>query len=304
MLRISCLFFALKIALSAVVSTVPMFFAIQIVQMFGWGIMSSGIVYYVNEIVGDHDKAQGQADRIDTVLGRLDRHRFREAVMLNYKLVDISDRKAHFDYFMSVDKPHAEVTADVDVSRVVSFCDEKGYPFFLTCLHIFARAAESVPELRRRIHVLAGEAGSDESYLYEIREYEKTPTSHTEQSGKNTYCYCTIHHDKPFENYIEEAKTAQITARNNDSIEEDDDVEGYLFASCLPWIHYRSLSNPTNGVTDSNPRITWGKYEEDHKGRLMMPVTLAVHHGLVDGIHIADFFNHIPEIISEVIGEK
>lgn len=61
MLRVACIFFTLKIALSIVVPNVALFYAIQVVQMFGWGIMSIGIVYYVNELVGNYDKAQGQA---------------------------------------------------------------------------------------------------------------------------------------------------------------------------------------------------------------------------------------------------
>lgn len=221
--------------------------------------------------------------------------------MLKYSIVDISERKSHFDYFMSLSNPHAEITVDVDMSKVVRFCAKNGYPFFLTCLHIFAKAAGNVPELRRRIHILSNDEGDNNISRYEVREYETAPTSHTESSSENTYCYCTIHHDMPFSEYITKAKIAQMNARNKNSIEEDNDSEGYLFASCLPWFHYKALSNPTNGAIDTNPRISWGKYDEDYKGRLMMPVTLTVHHALVDGIHIAKFYDNIQKTISEMI---
>lgn len=61
MLRVSGIFFVLKIFLSFVVPNMFSFYLIQGTQMFGWGIMSIGIVYYVNDIVGEHDKARGQA---------------------------------------------------------------------------------------------------------------------------------------------------------------------------------------------------------------------------------------------------
>lgn len=61
MMKVSCLFFVLKIFASFLVTNVLMFYIIQATQMFGWGIMSMGIVYYVNDLVGEHDKAQGQA---------------------------------------------------------------------------------------------------------------------------------------------------------------------------------------------------------------------------------------------------
>lgn len=61
MLRVSCIFFTLKIFLSLLVPNILTFYLIQATQMFGWGIMSIGIVYYVNAKVGEFDKARGQA---------------------------------------------------------------------------------------------------------------------------------------------------------------------------------------------------------------------------------------------------
>ena len=61
-----------------------------------------------------------------------------------------------------------------------------------------------------------------------------------------------------------------------------------LFITCLPWIHYTALVQPTGD--DSNPRISWGKYECDARGRQMLPVTLLAHHGLVDGVNLGQFY--------------
>lgn len=76
LLKISCLFFTAKIFLSYLVKGVMAFFLIQGLQMFGWGILWIGIVYYVNDLAGDRDKAQGQAYAgmsftIASVLGNL-----------------------------------------------------------------------------------------------------------------------------------------------------------------------------------------------------------------------------------------
>lgn len=61
LIRVSGIFFVLKIFLSFLVPNIFTFYIIQATQMFGWGIMSMGIVYYVNNMVGEHDKAKGQA---------------------------------------------------------------------------------------------------------------------------------------------------------------------------------------------------------------------------------------------------
>lgn len=61
MLKVSCFFFVIKTFASLLVPDVFSFYLIQVTQMFGWGILSMGIVYYVNDLVSEHDKAQGQA---------------------------------------------------------------------------------------------------------------------------------------------------------------------------------------------------------------------------------------------------
>lgn len=61
MLAISCVFFVLKTFLSYLVTNMFAFYLIQVTQMYGWGILYMGMVYYANDLVGEHDKARGQA---------------------------------------------------------------------------------------------------------------------------------------------------------------------------------------------------------------------------------------------------
>lgn len=61
LVKISGVFFILKIFLSYAVATVGGFYAVQLIQIYGWGLLSIGIVYYVDGIVAEEDKAQGQA---------------------------------------------------------------------------------------------------------------------------------------------------------------------------------------------------------------------------------------------------
>ena len=89
------------------------------------------------------------------------------------------------------------------------------------------------------------------------------------------------------------AAAQREAARAGASIKEEDDVESLFFISTVPWLHYRSFYQPNYGTEASNPAITWGKFEPDHRGRLMMPVTLLCHHSLVDGIQFAAFYENL-----------
>ena len=60
-IKVSGVFFTLKIFFSFLVPNVITFYLIQALQMFGWGFMAIGVVVYVNALVGNDDKAQGQA---------------------------------------------------------------------------------------------------------------------------------------------------------------------------------------------------------------------------------------------------
>ena len=233
--------------------------------------------------------------------------------MISYRVIDQETypRKAHLAYFMGMERPQFNITADVDVTELRRFCKEKGCSFFLSFLHIVALSADSVPQLRQRIHRFNREeiplrGAADENAVvqpggFEIREYEECPTSHTETAGNGTYCYCALRHHMPWEEYLLTAEELQRKAREKGSLEEDAEIEAFYFPTCVPWIHYRDVVHPMTDRFDSNPRFSWGKYEEDFRGRLMMPLTAAVHHGLVDGLHIAGFYRLVEENAAKLI---
>lgn len=204
--------------------------------------------------------------------------------------LDTYPRRNHFNHFCAMAYPYTGVTVDVDVTDLLALCREKGDSFYLMVLHAVALAADDVPEFRRRI-----DHGG-------IVEYDECPTSHIELKPDGTYAYCTLRHHMPLADYLAQAEVARTAAREGGSIEEEDDVQSMYFISTLPWLHYTQLIQPVACGEESNPRITWGKYQADDKGRMMMPLSVLVHHALVDGIHIAKFyeaFNQQMKLICE-----
>ena len=204
--------------------------------------------------------------------------------------LDKYDRRRHYEYFSSLQYPYVGVTNNVNVSKLVQFCKTKNYSFYLTFLHAAALAADGVKELRHRIH----DGG--------IIEYSECPTSHIELLDNNTYCYCTLHHHMTMEEYIPYAVEARNQCRQNGSIDEDDDSDSMYFVSTLPWLHYTAMIQPVAGGEESNPRITWGRFQEDYRGKKQLPVTILAHHALVDGIHIALFYQNLEQEIKKIVG--
>jgi chloramphenicol O-acetyltransferase type A len=64
-----------------------------------------------------------------------------------------------------------------------------------------------------------------------------------------------------------------------------------VFQSVLPWLRFTSATNALPGKGDSIPRIVFGRCVREGK-RMRMPVSVEVHHALVDGLDVARFFEH------------
>ena len=203
---------------------------------------------------------------------------------MKYRTIDMETypRRAHFDYFNAMPDPYVGVTVDVDVSALVTVCKQTARPFFLSFLYCVGRAANDVPELRQRIQ-------EDR-----IIEFDTCDTSHTVLRDDGTYSYCRLDCMKPFDQFLPEARRRHEEAKIRGSLDDGEDGISLLFLSCVPWLHYTGLRQPVPMPADSNPRITWGKYMTEH-GHATMPVTLLANHALVDGVHIAAFYDRLRE---------
>jgi chloramphenicol O-acetyltransferase type A len=63
----------------------------------------------------------------------------------------------------------------------------------------------------------------------------------------------------------------------------------------IPWVAFTSFAHARrHGTEDSVPKIVFGKRHE-RGGRHRMPVSVEVHHALVDGLHVGRFFEGFQE---------
>ena len=149
------------------------------------------------------------------------------------------------------------------------------------------RAANSVPEFRRRIH---GDG---------IIEYDWCHGSHTVALPDDTYCYCTLDSRMPFDAYLPCAAEAWERAKAASSIEDGEDADSLLFFSSIPWMSFTSVIQPTPSPADTNPRITWGKYFRQD-GKVLLPLAVLCNHALVDGLHISRFYSALDRELAEL----
>lgn len=110
---------------------------------------------------------------------------------MSYQLIDMTKdpRSGQFAYFRQMLFPFAGVTAEVDITDFAA--RRQGRPFFLSFLYAVVRAANAVPQLRRRIR-------ADGSVV----EYDWCPPSYTAMKPDGVYVYCTVEGDLPYTEFV------------------------------------------------------------------------------------------------------
>ena len=214
---------------------------------------------------------------------------------MSRKYIDMTKypRLDHFRHFLTMQQPCVSITVQVDITDWLSRLRASGCPFFLSFQYAVVRAANRIPEFRQRI--------VDDK----IVEYDYCNPSYIVSLPDDTYRYCNVNVNQPFAQYLEESRVKQDAALHSEHLEEEEgDVLGLLFISCVPWFNYTEAMMPYPGGSFSNPSFCWGGYRTDkylaledgrvtEKVKTSIPVTLFFNHALIDGIHAGRFFDNL-----------
>jgi chloramphenicol O-acetyltransferase type A len=77
------------------------------------------------------------------------------------------------------------------------------------------------------------------------------------------------------------------------------DRDDLIYHSVIPWVSFTSISHARDSRRQSGiPKITFGKYREAG-GRTLMPVSVEVHHALMDGLHVGRYFERLEGYLSD-----
>ncbi len=205
---------------------------------------------------------------------------------MEYKFIDMDTfpRRAHFEHFSAMANPSVGFTVNLDITAFKKEVKEKGLPFFHTLIYRAVWAMNSVPQIRQRIRD------------GKIVEYDFCEASYTLALPDETYCYCHLRFDMPFEEFVPYAEGVKRSCLENPSLDDGDDPEGYFFISSVPWISFTSAVQPMDVPADSNPRLLFGKYFEEN-GKLLIPVCILCHHALTDGLHLSKFYMEFQRLL-------
>jgi len=205
-----------------------------------------------------------------------------------YKILDLENwnRKEHFEFFNQFDEPFFGVVAEVDCTNAYKLCKTRSIPFFLHYHFQSILAVNQIEEFRLRIK------------NEEVVIYDKIHVTTTIGRDDTTFAFSYIPFTQSFDEFTDLAKAEmeKIKTSTGLGVSENTGRIDVIHFSTVPWISFTGVTHARNfKYKDSVPKITFGKYFH-RDGRIIMPVSVNVHHGLMDAFHVGRFlklFEHL-----------
>ena len=197
-----------------------------------------------------------------------------------YLDLDSWHRRSAFDFFRGFDIPTFNLCARLDVALLRQAVKDLGVGSLSLAYHFIAiQLANDIEPFRYR---LEGDR---------VRVYDTVHGSTTVLREDDSFGFATLEYNRNFAAFCAQGAQALARGRLRDApFEPSKHQTATLHMTTLPWVHFSSYSNARQwGAHDSIPTFAFGRIETDGT-RQWMPLSVEVHHALMDGLHVGRYF--------------
>jgi chloramphenicol O-acetyltransferase type A len=196
-------------------------------------------------------------------------------------LIDLAawTRRDHYRLFRKYEQPFFSVTVDIDVTSAWSRSRKPGATsFFLSSLFLMLKAVNDVEAFRLRLRARG------------VWRHDLVAVGPTIRRTDETFAFVRLEPANTLRQFAARGKAAIADAAAQSGLSSPKTIrDDIVFHSVLPWLRFTSFTNALPGKGDSIPRIVFGRCVREGI-RMQMPVSVEVHHALVDGLDVARFF--------------
>jgi chloramphenicol O-acetyltransferase type A len=197
-------------------------------------------------------------------------------------------RREHYKLFRTFDHPHFNMCANVDLTVFYPALKQRGISFTVGILYVISRAANAIPEFRYRIR--AGE----------VIEHEIVHPSVTILVDNDLFSFCDINYIEEFSAFAIGATKMIAYVKEHPTLRSNPEQDDRLYMTALPWVSFTSFTHPMQlHPADSIPRFAWGRFFKENE-TLKMPLSVQGHHALIDGIHMARYYEIVQEYFQQL----
>jgi chloramphenicol O-acetyltransferase type A len=196
-------------------------------------------------------------------------------------------RRDLFEFYRHFDKPYFNVCTRLDVTNLLSALSARKDISVSLAYHYFAlRTANEIEPFRYRLR-------DGKVVVHDVIHGGTTILLPNESFGLAYFRY-----DPDFAKFYEGASRAVADALAKGGglkLEETDDDR--LHFTTIPWFSFTSFSHARNwGREDSATKIAFGKFSKEND-RTWLPISVEVHHALMDGLHVGRFLEQMQEAL-------
>ena len=196
-----------------------------------------------------------------------------------YLDLDAWPRRDAFDYFRSFDKPYFNICVRLDVARLKqAVADSRRGGLALAYHFIALNLANALEPFRYRLEGAR------------VRIHPRVDGSTTVLRDDGSFGFADLPHHADFAGFAAAGAAAIAATRSGrPPFEPKPDDSARIHFTTLPWLHFTSFSHARNwGREDSVPKLAFGRIDDDG-ARAWMPLSVEVHHALMDGLHVGQF---------------
>ena len=208
--------------------------------------------------------------------------------MAEYLDVTTWARREVFEFFREFDKPYFNISTTVDVSKMLAALRHQPTVSVSLAYHYFAlRAVNEIEPFRYRLR--------DGKVLVHPVIHGAT----TVLLPNETFTFAYFDYVEDFGKFMAGAERAVEEAKAAGGFRTKDDDDNMIHCTVLPWVSFTSFSHARNwSREDSVPKISFGKFVREQE-RTLLPISVEVHHALMDGLHVGRYVMRLEELLAE-----
>lgn len=209
---------------------------------------------------------------------------------MDHKVASDNKRTEIFAFFQDFINPFSTLSYEIEITEFYSYIKDKQLKFYNSFMFIIMKSCNNIKEFRYRIKdgkiIEYKNVGLLFSYLNEEEDLIIKEIEYTESF-------------KEFGERILEIKSSSTKNKTPEEKSKDD----FIVISSTPWISFTGYVPALRNKNAGAPIILWGKFYKNYENKMLLPISLTKHHGLVDGLHIAKLNKEIDKNISLFIKE-
>ena len=210
--------------------------------------------------------------------------------MFRYLDLENWSRRELFEFFIGYSNPYFNVCMQMDITGLLAFVRARSIKVSLA-IHYFAlRVANEIEPFRYRL--------KDGKVVV----FDAVHGGTTVLLPNESFSYAYYEYTPDFEKFINDMGAAVEEVRTGTGPLKPTMRDDVIYHTTLPWIPFTSFMHArTKGRGDSIPRIVFGKFMKQGE-HTMMPISVEVHHALMDGLHVGRYLDRLEEVLARPDG--